>query len=59
MSRGAVGFGLQLTGMACCPLALAFGLAEQGPAQWGLLVLGAVCFYAGWSLRERVAPPSS
>jgi len=54
-----VGFGLQLTGLACCPLALAFGLADQGPTEWGLLLLGALCFFAGWSLRERGAPPGA
>ncbi len=47
--------GLQLTGLALCPVALAYGAAGSGPAEWGLLTLAAAVFFAGWALQQRGA----
>jgi len=55
--RRALGIGLQLTGLALCPLALAYGFADQGPSEWGLLLLGVLAFVAGTSLARRNEDP--
>jgi len=57
-AKGVMAISLQLTGLALCPLALAFGLADNGPAEWGLLITGALCFFAGWSLAQGRPPES-
>ncbi len=56
-NRGAIGFGLQLTGLTLCPVALAFGFADNGPAEWGLLTLAALVFFVGWTLRGGTQAP--
>lgn len=59
MNKSSFGIGLQLTGLATCPFALAWGLAGNGPAEWGLLGLAALLFVAGHSLREGNAGESA
>jgi hypothetical protein len=59
MNKSAYGIGLQLTGLATCLLALAWGLADNGPAEWGLLGLAVVMFIAGQSLREGTSDESA
>lgn len=55
MNKSAFGIGLQLTGLATCLYALAWGLADNGPAEWALLGIAVVLFLIGQSLREGSA----
>jgi hypothetical protein len=59
MNKSAFGIGLQLTGLATCLLALMWGLADNGPAEWGLLGLAVILFIIGQQLREGDAGESA
>jgi predicted acyltransferase len=55
-ARGVCAIALQLTGLGLCPLALAYGFADNGPVEWALLTLAAIVFFAGWSLSQGRRP---
>jgi hypothetical protein len=59
MNKSAFGIGLQLTGLATCLYALAWGLADNGPAEWGLLAVAVIVFLIGQQLREGGAGESA
>ena len=59
MNKSALGIGFQLTGLATCLYALAWGLADNGPAEWALLGVAVIIFFIGQQLREGGAGESA